>query len=125
MKNQITVRDFSISEYESLIELYQKAGLPHRPEGRDSRQNIAAELERKDTCILLAECGRIIAGSVVATCDGRKGWINRLAVSPQFRGEGIAGLLVDEAEKRLISLGVKIFSCLILTDNAASMRVFE
>ena len=42
-----------------------------------------------------------LVGIVVATHDGRKGWINRLAVHPDYRRRGIAKKLIEEAEEYL------------------------
>jgi GNAT superfamily N-acetyltransferase len=70
------------------------------------------------------EGGRII-GTVLATHDGRKGWINRLAVDAGARRKGIGAGLVRAAESWLESAGMDILACLIEEDNAVSMAVFE
>ncbi|MBE0712033.1 MAG: GNAT family N-acetyltransferase, partial [Candidatus Aminicenantes bacterium] len=59
------------------------------------------------------------------THDGRKGWINRLAVDAALRKRGIGAFLVREAEGWLESRGMDILACLIEDDNAVSMAVFE
>jgi ribosomal protein S18 acetylase RimI-like enzyme len=73
----------------------------------------------------VAEDKKRIIGSILATHDGRKGWLNRLAVSPNYRKRGIARMLVQEAEKRLLSRGIEIFACQIEDWNQTSMSVFE
>ncbi|MCD4782326.1 MAG: GNAT family N-acetyltransferase [Candidatus Eremiobacteraeota bacterium] len=121
----MTIREMRIDEYDSLIELWQKAGLDHRPEGRDTRENIQKDIARPDTFLLVAEIDGNIAGSILATHDGRKGWINRLAVDPDYRRKGIALKLVEEAQKSLYGLGIGIISCLIEDRNVASMKAFQ
>jgi ribosomal protein S18 acetylase RimI-like enzyme len=74
---------------------------------------------------LVAEEGSRVIGTVLATHDGRKGWINRLAVDAALRKRGIGARLVREAERRLEALGMDILACLIEDDNAVSMEVFE
>ena len=74
---------------------------------------------------LVAESEGTLVGTVIATHEGRKGWINRLAVDPGFRRQGIGSRLVREAEDRLKGLGVDVLACLIGEGNDASVRTFE
>ena len=66
---------------------------------------------------LLAEADGRLVGTVLGTHDGRKAWINRLAVSPAFRRRGIARLLVAEVEARMAALGLDIIAALIESQN--------
>lgn len=121
------VREFRIEDYARVMELWAEGGLPLKPKGRDSRENIARQIKMPNVLFLVAEegeGGRII-GTVLATHDGRKGWINRLAVDATLRKQGLGARLVREAERRLEALGMDILACLIEDDNAISMAVFE
>ncbi len=73
----------------------------------------------------MAEINSRIVGAVLGTHDGRKGWINRLAVSPAHRRQGIAAALVAAVEAQLAKLGIEIVACLIEDWNKDSMIVFE
>jgi len=64
-------------------------------------------------------------GVVLGTHDGRKGWINRLAVHPDYRRTHIASRLVRTCEHGLGEQGIQIFAALIEPDNAASKAVFR
>lgn len=119
------IRYFKMDDYDSLIELWESAGLPYKPNGRDSRENIESELKKGIAIFLVAETDNKIIGSVFGTHDGRKGWINRAAVHPQYRQKGIAKKLVSEVEKKLDELGLDIVACLIEDWNDRSMKVFE
>lgn len=78
-------RDLVIDDYDELLSLWEKAGGIYRPNGRDSREKIAEELEKDTAIFLVAETDGSIVGTVFGTHDGRKGWINRLAISPDYR----------------------------------------
>jgi ribosomal protein S18 acetylase RimI-like enzyme len=121
----VAIRNFRIEDYPSLIRLWKAAGLPFKPEGRDSRAKIESELKRGIAIFLIAEIDNKIIGSVIGTHDGRKGWINRVAVDPEYREKGLAKMLVAEVEKQLDNLGIDIIACLIEDWNDRSMKVFE
>lgn len=126
--------------------MWDAAGLPYKPRGRDSRAAMTAELRRGSGVFLVAEASLAqapgdasalepphprkdppatrIVGSVFGTHDGRKGWINRLAVAPDFRGRGLARRLVGEAEQALRSQGIDVIAALIESQNRASLGFF-
>jgi ribosomal protein S18 acetylase RimI-like enzyme len=107
------------------MELWSEGGLPLKPAGRDSRAALERQIAGPTVLFLVAEAEGRVVGTVMATHDGRKGWINRLAVDTARRRRGLGRRLVLEAETRLASLGLGIFACLIEEGNGASMQVFE
>jgi ribosomal protein S18 acetylase RimI-like enzyme len=119
------IRRLNIDDYDSLMRLWSKCELPSRPKGRDSRTAIEKELKRDETAFIgMFDNGRLI-GVVLGTSDGRKGWINRLAVAPEYRHRGLGLALIDECEKFLHGLGLKVLACLIEGDNQASFAAFK
>ena len=122
---EIKFRDFAMEDYDSLIALWQSAELGHKPKGRDSRRKIEEELERGLARFILAEYEGRLIGSIIATIDGRKGWINRIAVAPEFRGYGLAQLLITKAEEVLHKQGMDILTALVEPENVASQKLFE
>jgi N-acetylglutamate synthase len=121
----LEIRDFKMDDYYSVIKLWETAGLPFKPEGRDSKEKIEAELRKGIAIFLIAEIDNKIAGSVIGTHDGRKGWINRVAVKPEYQKNGVAKKLVTEVERKLNELGIDIIACLIENWNDRSMKVFQ
>jgi len=107
------IREFRIDDYDSLIDLWIKAELPFKPKGRDRADKIKKEINENKSFFLVAEIGNKLVGSVFGSHDGRKGWINRLAVLPEYRMQGIASELIEEVEKRLSEIGIDIVACLI------------
>ena len=119
------IREFSLDEYNRITDLWRKAGLPFKPEGRDSRASLEKELKLGQGVIFLAVADSRIIGSVLATHDGRKGWINRLAVHPEFRRCSVASSLVKAAETWIEENGIEITACLIEGYNSGSMAFFS
>ena len=119
------IRTLKIADYDELIKLWQIANLPYRPDGRDSREVIGREMQRSETCFLgIFDNGKLIA-AVLGTSDGRKGWINRLAVAPEYRRQGLGEKLIKECEAFMGKLGIKVIAALIEGDNKPSFAIFE
>ncbi len=121
----VAIRPFRVDDYDRVVDLWTEGGLPLKPGGRDSRENIGRQTGLPNVLFLVAEEGGRVIGTVLATHDGRKGWINRVAVDAGSRKKGIGARLVREAELWLESRGMDILACLIEDDNAVSMAVFE
>ena len=125
--DRLEIREFRIEDYDRVMALWTEGGLPLKPQGRDSRENVVRQIGLPNVRFFVAEegeGGRVI-GTVLATHDGRKGWVNRLAVDPAARRKGIGSRLVRAAESWLESQGMDILACLIEEDNAVSTAVFE
>jgi N-acetylglutamate synthase len=123
--HDVKIREFSIDDYDAVMNLWHVCELPVKPTGRDSREKIMKELSNNTANFLVAELNGQVIGTVLATNDGRKGWINRLAVLPAFQHMGIARLLLEKAENILDNLGLEILTCLIEDHNSTSMNFFQ
>lgn len=121
----IVYRSFKLNDYYALIALWKLSGLPVKLEGRDSRIEIEKELQRGCAEFILAEDNSKLIGAIIATHDGRKGWLNRLAIHPDYRKQGIGKELVKRAEDHLTNIGIGIFACLIEDYNTTSLEVFQ
>jgi len=121
----ITLRHLTVNDYDAILALWQKAGLDTiRPQGRDSREAFADQLAHGQVVLGLEDEGRLVA-CVVITDDTRKGWINRLAVDPDFRRQGLAARLIAEAEQALREKGIHVFAALVEHENMASLSLFQ
>lgn len=121
------IEAFRIEDYDRVMDLWAAGGLPLKPRGRDSRDSIAKQIGLPNVRFLVARDreGGPVVGTVLATHDGRKGWINRLAVDAALRRQGVGARLVRWAEDWLSSEGMDILACLIEDGNTVSMSVFE
>lgn len=119
------IRSLAIDDYEQMVQLWRKARLHFRSKGRDSRNAIEAQMKSGVVFFIGAFIDSSLVGIVIASCDGRKGWINRLAVDPSFRQQGIAKALIVEAEKVLRRHGMRVFSALIKDSNEVSKTLYR
>lgn len=119
------VRKLTIEDYDNIINVWLDSGLPFKPKGRDSKEMISKEMTFEGVCYFgMFENDQMIA-ACIANYDGRRGWVNRLAVHPDFRGQNIAGQMIVECEKFMRSKGAVVMTALIEDINSPSISAFQ
>jgi ribosomal protein S18 acetylase RimI-like enzyme len=83
------------------------------------------KLQRDPDLFLIAEDRGEILGAVMGAWDGRRGWINHLAIRPDHQRKGIAMRLVRELEKRLTRKGARKVNAQIYRSNKRSLVFFK
>ena len=86
----------TIEHHDEILRVWSIAGLPFKPRGRDSRAMMAVEMSRDYCAFFGVFDGDRLVGLAIANYDGRRGWINRLAVDPDYRGLGLARELIED-----------------------------
>ena len=123
---QIEIRTLTIKDYEAMVELWKRVGLPFKPRGRDTKRMIERQMRALPEFFIGAFHEDKLVGVVIGSYDGRmKGWINRLAVDPAYRRQRIAQQLISHVEEALEKRGAAIFGALIETPNEESVRLFQ
>ncbi len=114
-----------VGDHARLLTLWTAAGLPFKLTGRDSLEAFAAQQAMGLQTVLGIDADDgTLAGAVIATHDGRKGWINRLAVHPEYRRQGVGMRLIEAAEAVLSEAGITLTAAIIEPGNAASFATF-
>ena len=114
-----------LKDYDEVVAVWRRAGLDCRPSGRESRKSIKRQLAEYGNLMIVAEDNDQIIGVAIGSHDHRKGWINRLAVLPEWRRRGVAKALIGRLEDEFKKLDIKIFCALILEGNEESISLFE
>jgi N-acetylglutamate synthase len=123
---ETTLCELSAADYPAIVYVWERAGLHIRLAGRDSAAAFAEQLARGSQRAIGLRDGSDLVAVAVLTHDGRKGWINRLAVDPAYRRRGLAARLVAEAERWFLEdQGLQVWSALIETWNTPSRALFE
>jgi ribosomal protein S18 acetylase RimI-like enzyme len=121
----VQVRFLKRQDIPSLLELWRAANLTIRPAGREHPDRLASELAEYPRNFMGAFDGDRLVGALIATWDGRRGWINRLAVHPQARRRGLATRLIAAAEAELKSRGALVIAALVEPSNVPSLSLFS
>lgn len=103
-------------DYDAALALWVKVDGIEICEG-DSREEIAAYLDRNPGLSRIAEADGVVVGAVLCGHDGRRGWIYHLGVAPSQRGRGIAKLLVNDCIAGLRGVGIRRAIILVAGDN--------
>jgi len=122
---EVRIRPLRLKDYDAVIDLLAASKMNPHVRGRDSPAAFRRQLAAHPTTYLGAFDGDRLVGCVFGTHDARKAWINRLAVNPDYRRQGVASRLVTEAERGLRRQGMDMFSALIDADNRASAALFR
>lgn len=121
----MNLKELVYEDYDTIVELWEESGLPFKKYGRDSRENIKKQMEDDHLLFLGAFENKKLIGFVVANHEGRKGWINRLAVLPGYQRKGVASQLVKRCERWFEEKGIKIYATLIEDYNKSSKKLFK
>jgi ribosomal protein S18 acetylase RimI-like enzyme len=121
----LVLRAVTVDELPLLHSLWDQAQLEYRPKGRDTIENLKRELSENPGGFIGAFLNGQLIGFVLASDDGRRGWINRLAVHPDYRGQQVGERLIAEAERVLHAQGRQIIAALIEEHNTHSQNLFK
>ncbi len=108
--NTFLIRECRPEEAEALLTLWRAAGTS--PSVTDTIADIRRIIE-SPAFVLIAEADQRILGSLIATFDGWRGNMYRIAVHPDYRRRGIGRALVKEGERCLVKQGAKRITALV------------
>lgn len=117
------IRPYLESDLDDVIALWELCGLT-RP-WNNPEIDIFRKLAQRDQLFLLAVKDNQLIATVMGGYDGHRGWVNYLAVHPNFQRNGVATALVQQLEKRLIALGCPKLQLLIRKDNIDVQSFYE
>lgn len=124
MTNQvINIRPMSINDYESVIRIWSDAeGMTLRE--ADSREAIARYLQHNPGFSFVAEAEDSLVGAVLVGTDGRRGYLQHLAVLPDYQGMGIGKNLIQSATLALQQAGIAKTHLFVHLENQTAQAFY-
>jgi len=117
------VRAFEDGDADAVITLWNKCGLlrPWNDPQLDilRKQSVGADL------FLVGQQDDKIIGAVMGGYDGHRGWMNYLAVDPEYRKSGCGREIISFLERKLKALGCPKVNLQVRTDNSAVMEFYS
>ncbi|WP_141433145.1 GNAT family acetyltransferase [Bacillus sp. 03113] len=108
-------REFTLNDFDAVTNLWKKAGLILSRS--DTFEGMKEKLKRDPELFFVLEDSTRIIGVVMGSYDGRRGWINHLAVDPEYQGRNIGQKIMAELELRFKQAGCEKINLLIELDN--------
>ncbi len=122
--SELRFKNFEMGDFDAVIALWQAAGIILSRS--DTQTGLAQKLERDpDLFFIMTDADNQIIGCVMGTFDGRRGWINHLAIDPKRQGEGLGKLMIRQLEDRFRKAGCEKVNLLIEPTNSAVQAFYE
>lgn len=120
----IEIAPFDLHDYDEVMVLWsQTEGLTLRD--ADSREAITRYLGRNPSLSFVARDQGRLVGAVLVGTDGRRGYLQHLAVAPSHRGEGLGRALAERAVAALRALGIEKCHLMVRQENAPARAFWE
>ncbi len=124
LANGMTLLPITLSDLSPLIALWRLAGLKISPTDTITGLRRHIGVSGNLALALCAPDGTII-GSVLGSDDGRRGWINHLAIHPDYQGQGLGRLLITTITARLKAQGCEKINLLITGPNQQVVPFYQ
>jgi len=112
----IDIHEMTIADYDEVRALWQQSeGIDLS--GADSRSSITRFLERNPGLSFVARDGGQLVGAVLCGHDGRRGYIDHLAVRSSHRRQGIGRMLASRCLYNLMQNGIQKWHLFVREDN--------
>jgi ribosomal protein S18 acetylase RimI-like enzyme len=115
----VIIRRIFLHEIETVLQLWRLSGVT--PSRTDTVEDVGRLLKNDSAAFFVAETDGRIVGSLIATFDGWRGHIYRLAVLPEYRRKRIARQLVARSEETFWSWDVRLVVALVENDHPWAM----
>jgi len=117
------IRPFQPADEAAVIALWRSCGLV-RPTN-DPVKDIQRKLAVQPELFLVCELDGHIIASVMAGYEGHRGWLNYVAVAPEYHNQGYARAIVTEAERLLKKAGCPKINLQVRTNNRAVIDFYK
>lgn len=115
--------EMTIDHYHQVIDVWQQTEHMMLRDA-DSRESIARYLARNPGLSFVAIIDNKVVGAILVGTDGRRGYVQHLAVLNQYRGQNIGKTLVDKAIHALLAQGIGKSHLFVSVDNHQAERFY-
>ena len=120
---EIRIRSYRTADHPQMMALWEACGFG--PGLNDTEAILGQRAADPRGFILVAEQDCRMIGTVIGVMDRGWGWVQRLAVHPEHRRQGIGRSLTQESERRLVALGAYRVVLLTRRDSPAAMELYR
>ena len=118
------IREMDISDYSQVIRLWSNTEAMLLRDA-DSKENIDKYLKRNPGLSFVALNSDKIIGAILVGTDGRRGYVQHLAVDSMYRGKGIGARLISSAVEALSKAGIDKTHLFVANENIHAQSFYE
>jgi ribosomal protein S18 acetylase RimI-like enzyme len=122
-ENPLFIRPFQMADKATLVSLWQLCELT--VPWNNPYKDIARKLKIQPELFLVGVQNSLLIASVMGGYDGHRGWINYLAVHPDFQGQGYAQQMMKSVESELRKIACPKINLQIRSGNAKVMKFYQ
>jgi ribosomal protein S18 acetylase RimI-like enzyme len=119
---QPTIRPFTLADSDAVIAIWQACHLI--VPWNDPHKDIARKMLVNPDLFLVAELNGRLTGTIMGGYEGHRGWINYLAVSPDYQRQGVGRALMEAVEAKLLALGCPKINLQVRSGNTAVIQFY-
>jgi ribosomal protein S18 acetylase RimI-like enzyme len=109
--------------YDDAVLLWEEVGLT-RP-WNDPRADLHSAMSGSSSTVLAHVADGELLGTAMVGCDGHRGWMYYLAVSPAARRTGLGRSLVHACERWVADRGMPKLMLMVRTGNEAVLGFYD
>ncbi len=117
------IRAFQAADEEAVVALWRRCDLV-RP-WNDPHKDIRRKLAVRPDLFLVGVIDGQIRACVMAGYEGHRGWLNYLAVDPEYQRQGLARSMVTEAERLLREAGCPKINLQVRASNQGVVEFYR
>jgi ribosomal protein S18 acetylase RimI-like enzyme len=117
------IRPFQTADKATIVSLWQLCELT--VPWNNPYKDIARKLKIQPELFLVGVQNSLLIASVMGGYDGHRGWINYLAVHPDFQGQGYAQQMMKSVESELRKIACPKINLQIRSGNAKVMKFYQ
>jgi len=117
------IRPYADADQAQVVALWEICELT-RP-WNDPVKDIARKQQVRPEWFLVGELDGQVIASVMFGYEGHRGWMNYLAVAPQYQSKGYAQALIETGEALLLAAGCPKISIQVRSSNAKVIAFYQ
>jgi len=121
---EVQIKEMQIEDYDEIHALWQSINEIVLSEV-DTRESIARFLERNPGFSYIAIIEDKIVGAVLCSHDGRRGYLDHLAVEETHRLQGIGKALVLRCLYNLMRVGIRRWNLYVFEGNQEAIKFWK
>ena len=120
---QLAIRNYNAKYEKDVITLWKCCNLlvPQN----DPKLDIKEKMNFQPALFFIGLVNNKLVSSIMIGYDGHRGWINYLAVHPNYQRKGFGTTMMDFATNKLLSLGCQKINVQVRKSNSSAMKFYN